>query len=255
MIAAAAGFGVVSAGWLSRPLATLAEAVHRLAGGDGSAPLPASGLAEIIELATAFGTMRTRLAERTAEREQAEQALQYQALHDALTGLPNRVLFTDRLRFALAASVRRANSVAVLFLDLDNFKLINDSLGHEQGDAVLVAVADRLRGCIRPADTAARLGGDEFTVLLDDIAADCEAVAVADRIAFALRDPVLVQGRELMVNVSIGIAVGGSNAEAIELLREADLAMYRAKASGKGHCEVFNPGLEILALERLELGA
>jgi diguanylate cyclase (GGDEF)-like protein len=183
-------------------------------------------------------------AEDITDAKCAAQALQHQALHDPLTGLPNRVLFADRLNHALAAANRRANLVAVLFLDVDNFKAVNDSLGHDQGDALLVAVARRMHGCIRPADTASRLGGDEFTVLLEDIAAKSEAVTVADRIAMALRVPVLLDAREVIVGVSIGIAVGGASALAKDLLREADLAMYRAKASGKGRCEVFDPLLE-----------
>ena len=186
------------------------------------------------------------------ERKLAEQALQHQAFHDPLTGLPNRALFIDRLKHALARADRLGNSVAVLFVDLDNFKLVNDSLGHAQGDALLRTVAERLQSCLRGVDTGARLGGDEFTVLLEDVANEAAAVAVADRIAAALSLPVALQGRDVVVSASVGVAIRASGGSQ-DLLREADLAMYRAKANGKSRCEVFDAGLETSAIERLEL--
>jgi diguanylate cyclase (GGDEF)-like protein/PAS domain S-box-containing protein len=187
------------------------------------------------------------------ERKSAEEALQHQAFHDALTGLPNRALFTDRLEHALLRAGRQDKSVAVLFLDLDNFKVVNDSLGHAQGDALLAIVAQRLRDCLRSADTGARLGGDEFTVLLEDVACADEAIAVAERIARALRVPVVLQGREVVVSASIGIAIGLPSGAGNDLMREADLAMYRAKVNGKARCALFDPRLELRAMERLEL--
>jgi diguanylate cyclase (GGDEF)-like protein/PAS domain S-box-containing protein len=168
------------------------------------------------------------------DRKMAEEALQHQAFHDALTG-------------------RQDKSVAVLFLDLDNFKVVNDSLGHAQGDALLAIVAQRLRDCLRAADTGARLGGDEFTVLLEDVTCEAEAIAVAERIARAVRAPVVLQGREVVVSASIGIAIGPPRGAGTDLMREADLAMYRAKVNGKARCALFDPHLEVRAMERLEL--
>jgi diguanylate cyclase (GGDEF)-like protein/PAS domain S-box-containing protein len=160
------------------------------------------------------------------ERKALEERLEHQALHDPLTGLPNRTLFMDRLGQALARSGRRNKSVAVLFLDLDDFKVINDSLGHEAGDELLVAVAARLRGGIRTGDTVARFGGDEFAVLLEKVGRAREAVGAAERIAEVLRAPFVVDGHELFAAPSIGIALGDSGADRPEdLLRNADLAM------------------------------
>jgi diguanylate cyclase (GGDEF)-like protein/PAS domain S-box-containing protein len=187
------------------------------------------------------------------ERKLAEQALEYQAFHDALTGLPNRALFTRRLERALVQADRADNSVAVLFLDLDNFKVVNDSLGHAQGDALLRTVADRLRASLRARDTGARLGGDEFTVLLENVTGEAEAIEVAERIASALRIPVALKGRAVVVSASIGVALGPTRGGSQDLMREADLAMYRAKANGKARCALFDPELESHAMERLEL--
>ncbi len=175
----------------------------------------------------------------------------HQALHDALTGLPNRALFTDRLQHALSQGRRRGTACGVIFLDLDRFKTVNDSLGHAAGDELLVAVARRIDDSLRASDTAARLGGDEFAVLLEDLSGADEAVLVADRIGAALSTPVVVQGREVFVKASVGIAVGRAGAS--ELLRQADVAMYRAKAEGKGRARVFEESMQAEVLERLEL--
>jgi diguanylate cyclase (GGDEF)-like protein len=178
-------------------------------------------------------------------------AMAHQALHDGLTGLPNRALFLDRLEHALARAMRAGGEVAVLFLDLDRFKTVNDSLGHAAGDQLLQTVAGRIAGCMRAADTAARLGGDEFAVLLEDLTSHHEAVRVAERILAALDEPIPVAGREVFVGTSIGVATGASGAE--DLLRDADVAMYRAKAQGKGRYAIFEPGMQAEVLERLEL--
>jgi diguanylate cyclase (GGDEF)-like protein len=175
----------------------------------------------------------------------------HQALHDALTGLPNRALFTDRIQHALVQGRRRGTACGVIFLDLDRFKTVNDSLGHGAGDELLVAVARRLAGSLRSADTAARLGGDEFAVLLEDLGGVAEAVLVAERITAALSAPIVISGREVYVKVSLGIAVGGH--EASELLRQADVAMYRAKRDGKGRHRVFEDSMQAEVVERLEL--
>ena len=175
----------------------------------------------------------------------------HQALHDALTGLPNRALFTDRLQHALTQGRRRGTSCGVIFLDLDRFKTVNDSLGHAAGDELLVTVARRVDESLRSADTAARLGGDEFAVLLEDLGGPDEGVLVAERMSEALRAPIVVQGREVFVSASVGIACGRHGAA--ELLRQADVAMYRAKAQGKGRYAVYEESMQAEVLQRLEL--
>jgi diguanylate cyclase (GGDEF)-like protein/PAS domain S-box-containing protein len=190
------------------------------------------------------------------ERKTFVERLRHQAFHDPLTGLPNRALFMDRLGQALIRTERRTTSVAVLFLDLDNFKLVNDSLGHDVGDKLLVSVAERLQGCVRAEDTAARFGGDEFTILLEDVTDANDAVRVAGLITRALETSFLLEGREVFVNTSIGIAMGTSAGERpTDLLRNADVALYRAKARGKATYEVFDLAMNMQALERLDLEA
>jgi diguanylate cyclase (GGDEF)-like protein len=172
-----------------------------------------------------------------AERRRYEERLRHLAFHDSLTGLVNRSLFVDRVDHALAGRERSQRLVAVLFCDLDDFKTINDSLGHSVGDQVLIAVADRLRGCVRATDTPGRLGGDEFAILLEDLAGPRDADATADRIRRALQRPVLADGAEIKVQASIGVAVAdGRVGSTDELLREADLAMYATKSAGKMRC-------------------
>src|SRR5829696_1223663 len=188
------------------------------------------------------------------ERKVLEQQLHHQAFHDPLSGLPNRALFMDRLQHALTRANRRGNKVAVLFTDLDNFKIINDSLGHEVGDQLLVAVAERLKTCLRPEDTAARLGGDEFTILVEDIAGVGEGVQIAKRIAEILQPPFALEDQEVFATVSTGIALNSPAQEhSADLLRHADLAMYRAKHRGKARYEVFEPSMDTKAVERLIL--
>ncbi|MEJ7872837.1 MAG: EAL domain-containing protein, partial [Rubrobacteraceae bacterium] len=189
-----------------------------------------------------------------AERRELEEQLTHQAFHDPLSGLPNRTLFLDRLELALARAERRGGTVAVLFMDLDNFKVINDSLGHEVGDQVLLAVAERLENSLSAEKTVARFGGDEFTVLLEDVASVSDAVRVAERIEEALRAPFYLGGRERIITTSIGIVLSTPGRELPEvLLRHADVAMYRAKAAGRARYAVFNPSMTVAALERLEL--
>ncbi|MDP9372722.1 MAG: EAL domain-containing protein, partial [Chloroflexota bacterium] len=189
----------------------------------------------------------------STERQAIEERLAHQAFHDPLTGLPNRVLFLDRLDRALAHGNRRGGSVGLLFLDLDRFKVINDSLGHDVGDRLLVAVAARLRDCVRPQDLVARFGGDEFTILLRDLADAGEATGVAGRVIDALQAPFTVGGREIVTSASIGIVLRPPDGEpAAHLLRDADVAMYRAKARGRAHYAVFDPSMSAAALARLE---
>jgi len=188
------------------------------------------------------------------ERKALEAQLHHQAFYDPLTGLPNRALFMDRLEHASIRANRRESSVAVLFADLDNFKVTNDSLGHKIGDELLKAVAERLKTCLRPEDTAARLGGDEFTILVEDVASVDEGVQIAERIADVLQPPFTLEGQEVFITTSIGIALNISTQERAEdLLRHADLAMYRAKHRGKARYEVFEPNMSIEALRRLRL--
>ena len=187
------------------------------------------------------------------ERKALEKRLRHQSLHDSLTGLPNRRLFVDRLGQALGRTRRRDRLVAILFTDLDDFKVVNDSLGHDTGDKLLVEVAKRLGSCLRPEDTLARFGGDEFTVLIEDLEVPDGAVRVAERIVEELREPFLLEGRELYVAASIGVALGSAGTkDAEELLREADTAMYRAKDQGSDH-EVFDTAMHGRAVDRLEL--
>jgi diguanylate cyclase (GGDEF)-like protein len=178
-----------------------------------------------------------------------EDALQ-QALHDSLTGLPNRVLLRDRLDQALERAARRPGRVAALFVDLDAFKTVNDSLGHAAGDELLVEAARRILGCIRSSDTAARFGGDEFVVVLED-ADEHEVASIAARILAELERPFEVRGRELPIGASIGIAVSGDEDD--DLLRNADLALYRAKAAGGGRSEIYEPRMHTAVIERIEL--
>lgn len=176
------------------------------------------------------------------ERKAREERLSHQAFHDSLTGLPNRALFMDRLEHALARAGRRELGIAVLFLDLDNFKDVNDSFGHEAGDRLLVEIGSRLASCVRSADTVARLAGDEFTVLLEDMAELREAVRVVERIETVFEKPVRIDASELAVTASIGVVVEtGSGRSSQELLNAADTAMYRAKKAGKARYEIYVP--------------
>jgi diguanylate cyclase (GGDEF)-like protein/PAS domain S-box-containing protein len=173
------------------------------------------------------------------ERKELEERLAHQASHDPLTGLPNRRLFDERLEQALSRSSRRGDRVAVMFLDIDDFKRVNDSLGHRAGDRLLVAVAERLRGCVRTEDTVARLHGDEFAVLLEDLTGEDEAVRVARRILEAMRRVFVLDG-ETSITSSLGIALGPADrAPGRDLVEAADRAMYRAKNAGKNGLHLF----------------
>ena len=190
------------------------------------------------------------------ERKKLEQELRHQAFHDSLTGLANRALFENRLGHALEGLRRRESGLAVVFIDLDDFKTVNDSLGHTVGDELLRAVGERLRYNLRGADTAARLGGDEFGVLLDGAATAQAASDAARRLIAALEPPFTIHGRHLSVSASLGIALASSGRETMEeLMRNADLAMYEAKRRGGAQMRIFEKSLHEIALGRLELGA
>jgi diguanylate cyclase (GGDEF)-like protein/PAS domain S-box-containing protein len=192
------------------------------------------------------------MAKDITDRKRAERALAHQALHDHLTGLPNRSLLLDRLSQAVARLGRTDARVGVLFFDLDHFKVINDSLGHEAGDRVLQAVAARVAGVLRPTDTLARLGGDEFVVVCEALDGPAEASAVAARIARALARPIDEGDEELIVGASIGVVVtGDERADPSALIRDADAAMYRAKEQGRGRSELFDEGMRVRVVGRL----
>jgi diguanylate cyclase (GGDEF)-like protein len=185
------------------------------------------------------------------ENGRLEAQMQQLAFHDSLTGLANRTLLTLRLEETLQRRVRPPLGPAVLFLDLDDFKTVNDSLGHAVGDRLLSLVAERLRACLRPADTAARLGGDEFAILLQELRSADDAAAVADRMITALRAPFVVDGTRVLIRASIGVVIATPERTSADgLLRDADIAMYRAKAGGKGSWEMFETAMQEQVRER-----
>jgi diguanylate cyclase (GGDEF)-like protein len=209
------------------------------------ARLPTRPDDRLVSVASQVAGHLSRVAERVAARER----IAHQALHDALTGLPNRALFEDRVDLALARARRRSTRTAVLFLDVDRFKFVNDTLGHRAGDRLLSEVARRVRGAIRASDTVARFGGDEFAVLCEDINDDRDALRIAEAVQSALGAPCELDGEDHVLSASLGIAVArGREATTGAMLRDADAAMYRAKELGRARVEVFDDRLR----ERLE---
>ncbi|HEX4734340.1 MAG TPA: EAL domain-containing protein [Thermoleophilaceae bacterium] len=209
-----------------------------------------SVLAYTAELAHNGLTARTP----TTAPDDGQDGLAHRVLHDPLTDLPNRTLFLDRLAQALARLQRHEAAIAVLFIDLDNFKVVNDSLGHNAGDKLLVELGGRLRDAIRPSDTIARFGGDEFVVLCEDIREARDAVCVGERIVEAASTPFTLESREMFVSASVGVALAlDAGATPETLLRDADAAMYRAKERGRGRVEVFDEEMRTRIMERLDL--
>jgi diguanylate cyclase (GGDEF)-like protein/PAS domain S-box-containing protein len=195
------------------------------------------------------------IARDVTARKDAEQQLAHQALHDSLTGLPNRRLLLDRVGQALARTERGSSDVAVFLLDLDRFKLVNDSWGHSAGDRVLVAVAERLGRAVRPGDTVARFGGDEFVVVREGVDGAWEAARFGERLVKAVAGELPINGEEVFLTASLGIAVGGVNASAEAMLRDADAAMYSAKEKGRGRVELFDADARVRAAGRLSAEA
>ena len=224
---------------VTKPLALLEEAAGRFGSDDFTYLIDVSGDDELAHVSSAFNSMAEKL-------KVSREALHQQALHDQLTGLPNRTLFVERVERAIARAERRKTPVSAMYLDVDNFKEINDTFGHQAGDEVLIAVAERLKGALRTEDTASRLGGDEFGVLLEE---DVDgATRAAERLIGALVGTYAVTAGELQVGVSIGVAARQGAEELDELLRQADAAMYLAKASGKGGWRVFGPDIDAALL-------
>jgi diguanylate cyclase (GGDEF)-like protein/PAS domain S-box-containing protein len=187
------------------------------------------------------------------DRQLTDDDIRHRALHDLLTGLPNRLLFLDRLEHALERLRRRTALSAILVLDLDRFKLVNDSLGHKVGDELLAAAAPRLKQAVRSSDTVARFGGDEFGILLEDIAGEHEAIEMAQRIAGTFIRPFVLEGEEHFVTTSIGIAMAEGGESAEDLIRDADVAMNRAKERGRARYELFDEGMRGRAISRLRV--
>jgi len=220
---------------LLRPVAAMHEGVLKLQAGEYDHRIEVARHDELGELAEAFNDMAGALSD-------SHVALTLRATRDSLTGLPNRGSLLDRLSASFSAgSERRARQESVLFIDIDDFKDVNDSVGHEGGDALLVQLSSRLSDCVRPHDLVARLGGDEFAIVVVEGDGGSTAIEVAERVLAVLREPFTVGGRRLLVSVSIGVAQrSAQTADAAELLRRADFAMYMAKGAGKGRLQVFD---------------
>lgn len=186
------------------------------------------------------------------EQRNLERQLSHRAFHDELTGLANRALFLDRMDHALRVTRPQSDPVVVLFVDLDDFKSVNDVLGHAVGDQLLKTVADRIRNAAGSGDTAARLGGDEFAILLEDRGGIDRAIDVAEKLLDALRDPVTIAGYDVAVLASVGVAVAAPGMNTTSLLRDADVAMYEAKRAGKGQIRIFDPAMRLVATKHLE---
>jgi len=229
-----------------RPIHRLTQAARAFGSGHLGHRVDVTSSSELHEMAGTFNRMAEALQ---AQHRQLEQ----QAFTDSLTGIPNRALFEDRARHALNRTLRTDERVAILMIDLDDFKLVNDGLGHASGDELIAAAAQRIDDATRPSDTVARLGGDEFAVLLESVHGHDDALSAAERIRALFDSPFDLNGEEVEVTTSIGIAMAQESIDAEELLRRADLAMYRVKERGKDGSAFFDPAMEDRAGERLDL--
>jgi diguanylate cyclase (GGDEF)-like protein len=214
---------------------------------------------EIGTLMSSFARMLATIEQQSQEISEFPRRLDQlirEAFRDSLTGLPNRALFMDRLSHALTRAERTGSNIAVLFLDLDRFKIVNDTLGQPVGDRLLVEVAHRIAACLSPEDTVARLGGDEFALLLEDTSDLGAATALAERVSAEIQRPFVVEGRDVLISASIGVALtGGGSMQPDEVLHNADLAMYQAKAEGRARYELYEPALSVSTRDRLDLQA
>jgi diguanylate cyclase (GGDEF)-like protein len=231
---------------LVRPLEQLAQAARALAAGHLDHRVAIGSPAELEEVGTTFNTMAAALEDQREE-------LERHAFADSLTGLANRALFEDRTRHALERVAGGPERVAVLVLGVDGFKLVNDGLGHSCGDAMLKQAAARMSTVLRPSDTLARLGSDEFAVLLESVRGLDDTLGAAERLREVFRDPFALKTSNVSVSASVGIAISTDGCDEIELLRRADLAMYRVKAQGRDACEFFDPAMDDQAADRLEM--
>ena len=229
-----------------RPIHRLTQAARAFGSGHLGHRVEVTSSAELHEMAESFNRMAGALQEQHGQLEQ-------QAFTDSLTGIPNRALFEDRARHALNRTLRTSERVAVLMIDLDDFKLVNDGLGHACGDELLTAAARRIDDATRPSDTVARLGGDEFAVLLESVRGLDDALTAAERIRGLFDAPFHLNGEEVVVTTSIGIAMAQDSLDAEELLRRADLAMYRVKERGKDGSAFFDSAMEDRAVDRLDV--
>ena len=246
------------------PAALLASGIAIWAAVKGTGPFAHDSLLakmitlQVFNAGAAFASfvLASVVAERLiviAERRRAEDELAHQALHDPLTKLPNRMLFMDRLSQALPGLGRHPGSVAVMFLDLDRFKVVNDNLGHDAGDQVLISVADRLVGELRAGDTASRFGGDEFVVLCEGVDGEQDAIRIAERATRAVAQPIRLDAGEVKVTTSVGIALASGPSDRPEwLVRDADAALYRAKDHGRNRYELFDQNMRARAMQRLK---
>ncbi len=259
--AATIGVALLLSRAIARPLAAVGAGMRKIAGGSFKERLQRAELQEVDELSTSFNTMAGELENRTseltkevAERKRAEEQVRYWAYHDSLTNLPNRELFRDRLNVALAQARRSGQMLAVMFLDLDQFKIVNDTVGHAAGDRLLQIVTERLVGLLREGDSLARVGGDEFTLLLPQIQSVDDAIGVARRVLAGIRSRHVLAGHEFRVSTSMGIAIfPGAGEDAESLLRNADTAMYRAKDEGRDTFQLFESSMNAYLVERVAL--
>ncbi len=230
----------------SEPLQAAMASIDKVASGTLDELVPSAQIREFAQLSESFNSMTAKFRESTAR-------LVHKAFHDPLTGLPNRALFMTRIQQSLTNARHRDEHVAVLFFDIDRFKVLNDTLGHGAGDRLLVVFARRLSAMVQGNRLFARLAGDEFILLVQGRSAESEAISVADNILDALKRPLIVHGREMFVTCSIGIAISDNADTSTELLRKADIALYRAKARGRARYSLYDPDHDENSVDRIDL--